>query len=437
MAVSRPTKEQMTILSGWVVEALELMPYMSHILFSLRPFNSNKTKSFACDDKHRLYINFDHVTQEFTHRLSAEALLHECAHLFSDDMGRSVEVGVKQTKEGYAKWNSAADLANNDDLVDAGCIQLGEYGLTPQSYGFEPYRTAEEYYELLKNQPQKPQKGPKSESSDGGDEAGDGSGSDGDDDDADDGDEACGSASGNRSDAEDDDTGDPGVDTIGKELTRITTAGEIRKYAEQYPGSVPGRLLADAEMILAAPAVSWRRLLSAQIRRTVASRKGHQIVTYKRRNRRRPSFNNIVLPGRLSPTPSIVVVRDTSMSMDAELFTEASSEIVGIAKQLGVRGEQLIILDVDTEVAAKVKYRQKSDLFTRAGNGGTNMGAGIEYARTLNPTTIVVITDGYSPWPSEGGVIPVVVCVVGSDEVSGLPDWAKIIYVNDKKKDSV
>jgi predicted metal-dependent peptidase len=433
MSATKPNKEQMALLSGWVVGALEIMPYMSHILFALRPFNSNETKTFACDDKYRLYINFDYVQEEFSNRLSSEALLHECGHLFSNDFARANEAAVPTTRAARKLWNRAADAANNDDLVEAGCVALGEYGVLAEQFGAERHELAETYYAILKNQPPPP----KSQKQPG--DPGDGDGTDGGSDgggdsDEDDDDEGCGSASGNPSPAEEDDTGDPGVSDIERELKQIATAGEIRAFADKHPGTVPGGLLKTAEIILAPPVVSWRRVLAGFVRQSIASRAGDHESTYRRRNRRIPVFNGVAMPGLHTPIPTVAVVRDTSGSVNTEMFLAATNEIIGIAKQLGVRDQQLVILDVDTVVGATVKFRRNDDLTNRAGNGGTDMGVGIESAMKHKPSVIVVMTDGYTPWPTERPRVPVVVCLI--DEASDYyptPEWAKVVHVKDEK----
>lgn len=418
MSATRPTSEQMTVLSGWIVEALELMPYMSHILFALRPFNSTGTQTFACDDKYRLYINFDQVVGKFSNRFCAEALLHECAHLFSDDLKRADEAGIPLTQDARRMWNRAADSANNDDLVEAGCAELGEYGVLAEQFGAERHLTAEQYYNILMNQESQQE----SRGSSGDDWSG------GSDDGEDDG--GCGSASGYRSVAEDDETGDPGIGDIERDLKNIATAGEIRSFAEKNPGKVPAGIMATAVATLAPPVVPWRRVLAGYIRRAVASRAGDEDITFNRRNRRRPTFNGMVMPGTSSPLPTVVVVRDTSGSIDKDMFDKSTSEIVGIAKQIGIRGDQLVMLDVDAEVSATVKYRGASSVMDRAGYGGTNMCVGIEKAKDYKPSVIVVLTDGYTPWPTERTGAPLIVCLVDRrNDLYPIPEWARVVQV--------
>lgn len=107
--------------------------------------------------------------------------------------------------------------------------------------------------------------------------------------------------------------------------------------------------------------------------------------------------------------------------MTPDDLSTVTSEVEGIAKQLGVRDNNLIVLDVDAELAATRKYRKASDLEEISGRGGTDMCVGIESAMALRPvpSAIVVLTDGFTPWPTEKGRVPIVACIVGlgaSDE---------------------
>ena len=182
-------------------------------------------------------------------------------------------------------------------------------------------------------------------------------------------------------------------------------------------------------------------MLSSAIRRAVAIRQGDFDATWSRRNRRRPSVElapgrNVVVPGTFSPIPTLGVVRDTSGSMSESELSEVAIEVEGIAKQVGIRGRDLRVLDTDTEVAATRDYRGAASIQEVAGRGGTDMGAGIAAAVLLRPTpnAIVVITDGFTGWPSHRPSIPVVVCLVGdgaNQMRTQIPEWAVSVVVED------
>lgn len=65
------------------------------------------------------------------------------------------------------------------------------------------------------------------------------------------------------------------------------------------------------------------------------------------------------------------------------------------------------------------------------GGGGTDMGAGIAAAATLRPrpAVIVVLTDGYTPWPDEPPRGSKVVVGLLGDDAPDAPTWARAIRV--------
>jgi predicted metal-dependent peptidase len=434
------TAEQTATLAAWRAIALEKMPYMASILFNLRPLNSPGLKTFACDRWFRLYVDFAAV-EEWGNQACSEALLHECFHLFATDAERAEDLkGVVHPRT----FNLAADLANNDDLVAAGCSTIAEIGMTPSKYGYSDNLTAERYAELLmRDNPADDQ----SEDGSGGwsgdqDGSGDGPG----DPDGEYG--GCGSCAGDPAPVElpeDDDAGGraPSANETERKVANLAAAVEIREAAAKHPGSVPAGLVESAERFFKPSTLPWRQILAASIRRSVASRFGDFDVTYSKRSRRRPFTEvapgrSIINPGIYSPIPNLVVVRDTSGSMtDAELWA-VTSEVEQIAKQVGIRGRELVVIDVDVEVAATRQYKGAYSLNEVAGRGGTDMSVGIAHAAQMRPrpNSIVVITDGYTPWPPERVGIPVVACIVGKAEavhsrMDVVPSWITAVAACD------
>lgn len=437
------TAEQQSNLVAWRAEALELMPYMASVLLNLRPLNAPGLSTFACDARYRLYIDFDAVTP-LGARFCAEALLHECCHLFAHDLERAEEHGVKPHER--MMFNVAADCSNNDDLIDAGCTSLAEHAMTPSKIGAPDYQTAEFYFDFLKET----QEEDESESSDNGDPStgdGDGDGSSSGGSTPGDGEwTGCGSAAGGEKapcelDEDDDANGAaPAANDVEIKITDIATATEIKEYASKHPGTTPRGLVERADQVLKPSELGWRQILSSAVRRAAASRAGDFDTTYSRRNRRQShrefGGGTLIQPGIESPVPRLVIVRDTSGSMSADDLNTVTSEVDAIAKQLGVRGENLIVLDVDAEVAATHKYRRAEDLAQIAGRGGTDMCVGIEAASVLRPapSAIVVITDGYTPYPDVKTRVPVVVCIVGPGVADAamldrIPTWIITVKV--------
>lgn len=428
------TVEQQELLSEWRALALQRMPYFAPILFEMRPLNAPSLGTFAVDRHWRLYIDFDEVASRGS-LWCGEALLHEVGHLWYEHSRRAADAGLC-TPDGELKSsfhgrisNLAGDAAINDDLIEAGCTTLGD-GILPEHFGLPRHETYEFYVaELLKQAPQP--------SEEGGD--GDGSGltaSSG-----------CGSGAGNLPQGIELPSSDslagaskPATDAD-KDRAMQAAAAAMVDAASRSRGTVPGDLVAAAEGLLAPPQVPWQKVLKPALRSAANSRPGDDEPTYRRRNRRRSNApfgaGRIIYPGRYSPTPRVALVRDTSGSVSNEEFDAITSEVVGIADKVGLRGNDLIILDVDAGVQHVARYTNSNDARIRHGFGGTDMRVGVEAAAELKPrvNAIVILTDGETPWPdTRPKGVQVIACIVtdrGHDRSSfNLPSWIRTVWID-------
>ena len=191
---------------------------------------------------------------------------------------------------------------------------------------------------------------------------------------------------------------------------------------------MPAGLLRWAEQTLQ-PAVDWRRVLAAELRRAVADTAGAVDYSYRRPARRASVAAPVVLPALRRPVPEVAVVCDTSGSMTGELLAAALAEVEGLLRSLGL-ARQLRVLACDTAVgpARRVTSARQVEL---VGGGGTDMGAGIAAAAALRPrpAVTVVLTDGFTPWPARPPRgIRVVVALLG-DDAPAAPDWARAVRV--------
>jgi len=448
-APSRPTEAQLAELYAWRSVALDLMPYMAAQLFALTPLNDPGVDTFAVDHRHRLYINFDNAIP-YGPRFCGEALLHECSHLFGAHYDRANDAGI--TLEQYRSWGLCADFEINDDLRDAGCSRLAAHGVFAAKIGEDDYQTVEHYWAVLQQQQQ--QQGRRPQRAPGGGQ-GDPQQGEGEGDGESEPYSGCGSGSG----------GEPAPSELGDgedvggyaraatdaevTRTRIATAATIRDYTASGRGTVPAGLTELAAIILAPPKVPWKAVVASVIRRALARHAGDTDTTYTRRNRRRHNVmlrsttsdgiatgtvSRIVYPGTYSPDPFIALVRDTSGSMGGAELGDAANEIEGIARQCGVRGRQLRVLDVDAAVHEVRDYSGADSIAEVTGRGGTDMVTGIEAALELKPRPdlVIVVSDGYTPWPVEQHRVPLVICLVGA-AAEGVrehtPDWATTVVV--------
>lgn len=225
---------------------------------------------------------------------------------------------------------------------------------------------------------------------------------------------------------------------------RISTATAMIEHASQGRGTVPGHMLAEAEVVLAPPRVPWQRVLGSQLTRACAKQSGKTRRTYTRVNRRRHNVRlggtgeRVLYPGSYQPKLKIMDIRDTSGSMGADELNAVDSEIVGISKTLGISGKYLQVMDVDHYAYDPVPYRSVQDLKKIQGRGGTDMRLGITKALGLpakdRPDVIIVLTDGFTPWPAVPTDVPIIACLVGPGAETAkenVPDWITSVVVKD------
>jgi len=183
---------------------------------------------------------------------------------------------------------------------------------------------------------------------------------------------------------------------------------EVRKEIEQavrqgqlLAGKQGGDLSRNLEA-LTKPRVDWREQLR-EFMSEVST--GKDDSTWRRPNRRWIA-QDMYMPSSVSETMGTLVVGiDTSGSISGELVSRFLSEVVGICDN--VRPEALHILDVDTDVAKHRVFSQDelhkvAQIDRLHGGGGTDMRAIFDYVdkHNLKPEAVVVLTDGYTPFPT-------------------------------------
>jgi len=201
-------------------------------------------------------------------------------------------------------------------------------------------------------------------------------------------------------------------------------AKEIQRHARER-GSIPASLKRWADQFIQPSKTDWRKLLAAHIRRAAATRYGSADYSLRRISHR-AAARGIIQPGMVTPDPNIAVVLDTSGSMGDKELAAALSEVQGILRSIGVREITLIDVDSKAHRTRKVSTLRRIEL---TGGGGTDMRVGIDAALKLRPRPdmVVVLTDGYTPWPDNPPPVPVVVGLVAGDVET--PKWARKVVV--------
>ena len=383
-------------LAGARLWAATRFPYLATGVFGATVVAEAGSGTVSVDEYWRMHADPE-LTAQWTSSQLGSVLVHHVCHLLRMHGERAQALNVGPDDSG--RWLRAADAEINDDLVEAR-IDLPGNPVLPSHLGAPVGRLAEEYYGASETTAR----------SDIWLE--------------------CGSGA----------DGQPGLchcpsgDCPGKlpasqgELLRRRIAQDVLDEQAKQPGSVPAGLLRWATELLT-PKVDWRRLLAAELRRAVSEVAGAVDYSYRKPSRRSAVSGDVVLPALRRPVPEIAVVCDTSGSMTEDLLAMVLAEVEGLLRGLGL-ARRLRVLACDTAVAPAQRVTSARQV-TLTGGGGTDMGAGIAAAAALRPkpAVCVVLTDGYTPWPSARPKgMRVVVGLLGPGTPSA-PEWARSVRI--------
>lgn len=429
-------------------------PYFRSYLWAMAPIECHLIDTMAVDAVGRWYINPDFV-EKLSVPDTALGIVHEIMHFISKHPRRlhAIERDVA---------NVAGDLAINcqieEMITESNRLIQAEYGqhnhnlpnfgapdwwLHPRQYKFPEGLIAEQYVPLLLQHQQKTNslmpecmcdkngtgKGKSkkkcdcaSKQSNKPGDKGQGSAGTG----------SCGSCShGHKMEWEEnpDKNGEvPAMSEAEAEMFRREIAHAIEEY-KKTRGTIPGNLLRWAEEYLTPPKVSWTKELASSINRSRAYIAGNTNFTWSGLSRKLP--RPFILPTTCRHVPVPAGIIDTSGSMSPTALAKALSESQGIIQACGFQKVPFICCDAAAYASKKVcnpKYIQLE------GGGGTDMRIGIDAAMKLQPqpNIIIVLTDGYTPWPENPiphtKVIAVLIEHKGSERP---PSWIKSIEVDD------
>ena len=376
-------------------------PYLASGIFGARVVAAPGIATVAVDSGWRLWADPE-LTATWSAPEFGSVIVHHVCHLLREHGPRAGLAGVRP--EESSTWIRSADAEINDDLIPAG-LQLPADPVLPHHLGCPPGQLAEQYFAAGRAAESGPDPGSASQ---------DGSGT-----------LDCGS----------------GADGLGRPwqsgqpaMLPPWQAGLLRRLiarqimTARQAGNVPAGLARWAAEVLA-PKVDWRRALTAELRKAVADTAGAVDYTYRRPSRRAAVAGNVVLPALRRPVPEVAVVCDTSGSMSDDLLAACLAEVEGLLNALGL-ARRMRVLACDT-AAGPVRRVSSARQVELVGGGGTDMGAGITAAATLRPrpAVIVVLTDGFTPWPDSAPRGSKVVFGLLGDDAPEAPDWARAIRV--------
>lgn len=407
IAVRPLTSVEARALTAARLVAVEHAPYLAHALFSMHAVAAEGLGTLAVDRSWRLYVD-PAVLSAWGPLVTGGGLVHEVSHLIRDHAGRAEHIGAARD---HATWNYATDAAINDDLL-ASAVPLPVGVVTPDALGLPPNGIEETYYELLRVNPPPP------DHNDTGTGGQDDSG-------------GCGSGAGDPVASWELPSGHPaapGLSPGDAAMARRSVAEAIREHASSGRGTVPAGLARWARQELTTPTVPWRRVLASSVRRAVAWARGCGDYTYTRPGRRR--VPRVVTPALRRPTVTVAVVIDTSASMSETQLAAALTEVNGVIRAAGLGPRGLVVLTCDAAVATVSEVR-RAGAVRLGGGGGTDMRVGITAAQDRRPTpdVIVVLTDGFTPWPDQPTRARLVIGLIGGHTATITPSWANTVNI--------
>ena len=406
-------------------------PYLSTALFNMNMKETHDIPAPMGIDRYwRIYYN-PALLKDWTVEEMATCWYHEVLHLIRSHCDRAESKGADPLV-----WNMAVDCEINDDLMDEGLKIHGSWDnyCHPKKFNMPTGKVGEYYYnELMKKEPDKeppPEggggQGPQSEVDEDGnitaEERTEGSGAHG------------GSApweEGNPTKEKEDAGQTPGVTPERGELLKRKVAEDIMVHSKSR-GDVPGHLKRTADELVN-PKVNWRKELQSVVRHAIAQKRGMQDFSRSKVSRRQAVYGKVLMPAMVSPECNPAIVVDTSGSMggiNGPHLKQAVGEVKGILQSIGSLGAPVISVDSEVTSSKRVQSAQQVDL---SGGGGTDMTMGIEACKKIKPRpdVCIVITDGYTPWPTEAPPFKVVACILGKCDSNYYksPDFIKRINV--------
>ncbi len=362
-------------------------PYLASAVFASPAVSAPGLGRVVIDRWWRIHADPTTVAASEVADLGAE-LLHLASHVLRDHADRADRVGLSDADELH-HWVDAADAEIADDFPhDLAGLRVRP---SPADLDLPTGRLAEEYYRTGSVR------------------------------DPDDGEDLrdCGSGAHGRPPPWEPPPPDPdddgaGIDGRDADAIRRRVAADI---LGADPSTVGAGLRTWARRTIEG-SVDWRTELAAVLRRAQATVAGAVDYSYRRPSRRAAAVRGVILPALRRPAVDVAVVCDTSASVSDELLAVAVVEIDGIVRAAGTRA--VTVLACDDAVQATTRVVAPDDLVL-IGGGGTDLGVGLGAAAELTPRPdlVVVVTDGFTPWPEGPPTAPVVVALLPTDD--GLP----------------
>lgn len=446
------------LITAFRIMAFRFFPYLSSYVYALQPVERRGLGTMAIDKYGRLYYD-----PEFCEKQSMEGgayvVLHEAFHLLLRHCHRIERLlGPKPTQQDMFDMNIAADLVvwqameGVAEFMPKGGVNLPE--AQAKYPGIHANGTLEEYFGIIKRHRQKPpqppvpppppppgEEGQEQDKQDGnipGNGQGDTQPEDSGDKDQQqddvqtDGWEPVGggsSADGKPRDYEE--APDPNWEAFQEDELLERVEQKIEEFEASPRDAVAGKHVPDCLKVAIAEKLRptpdpWAKL-GAAVGLAASTPVGSPDSTYRKFSRRQSTLPETRLKGVHKLTPKAAVVLDTSGSMcDGETQAKALNVIAQGLRAVG----PFPVVAGDTRARSSKKVQHLKQV-TWDGGGGTDMTIVLEAAdKKYKPDVIVLVTDGYTPWPSQR---PRYRLVVACTTEAHVPEWAITVRIPNKE----
>lgn len=306
-------------------------------------------------------------------------LKHEMLHILFDHVGR-IEDRV------HTPWNFATDCALNQQCNED---HLPDDCVLPKSLGemlgvdVPVNESAEFYYDLIKEVQKQEKENGNGNGSDNGSDGGSGSG-------------MGNNADGHQQEGKEkpkliDDHSTWSESKGDKELQQDITKKMIEKAqidTIKINGTVPESCSDWLALHTRKSEVNWRKVL----RGIVGNKRVGKRSTIMRSDRRFPKRGD--LRGKTKDRMfNLLVIADVSGSMNDEAITQTLGEVQHICD---VTKTDVDLIQIDTNAYQPEKLNKKTKIFSRKGNGGTELHPALDMAKkhNIDYQAVVVLTDG-------------------------------------------
>lgn len=341
-------------------------PFLLPALAQVEFIESTEVPTMGVNDNAVIAINPE-FAKTLAPRVLGGCVAHELLHLMLAHTQRQNGRDVK-------RWNLACDMAINQVLRDSG-IALPSFAVYPPYH--HQNKTAEELYELLKQENQEqPEPQPQQVSA------------------------GCGVGKGKGESKEGDQPGEGFERTDGQAPTPQEWKEALANARELARGTESGKAFARLCEI-PPPKANYAHVLRSCISRALAQH-GRDDQSYTKRSRRSPE--DIILPGWIANKARGAVIIDASGSMSDPMLAQCCAETVEINKQISQVKLFLAIHDVDVQWHGWIHAKNAVDVHGRVrGRGGTDFDRAYRLVEKQAGRLdfVIHLTDGeiFGNWP--------------------------------------